>query len=244
MKKQSASIRKVRTPLGAPTILPYRPSWREKIVWALYDSLARPLRNWVVDARGRREAILFKRNHSTSPPHEVKVDFLSRVTEAFSVPVFIETGTYRGDMCRRLANRFEEIYTIELDESFAERARRQFKKWPHIHVIQGDSGQCLGYLLDRLEKRALFWLDGHFSGGETACGPKETPLLDELLAIQAHKIKDHIILIDDARFLGTGDYPSLQEIKNILIRINPRYKIHVELDIVYCGFENPSIFLT
>lgn len=230
-------------PIREMSVPSYRPLWRDKITWTFYDSWVRPLRNWIVDARGRREALVFRRNPTVlPPPHAVKEDILRHTLETSPAPVFIETGTYRGDMCRRMVDLFEEIHTIELDERLAERARRQFKKWPHTHVVQGDSAQRLGSLLAHLDRRALFWLDGHFSGGETARGSKDTPLLDELMAIRSHKIKDHIILIDDARYLGTGDYPTLEDIKTILLQINPRYRIRVESDIVHCAIDESPFF--
>jgi hypothetical protein len=52
----------------------------------------------------------------------------------------------------------------------------------------------------------LFWLDGHFCGGVSAHGDKGTPILEELNLILSHRVKEHVILIDDARlFNGTFD---------------------------------------
>ena len=66
--------------------------------------------------------------------------------------------------------------------------------------------------MKELKKPALFWLDGHYSGGETARGKKDTPILEELITIFGAK-EEHIILIDDARLFGSAkDYPSLKEL--------------------------------
>jgi hypothetical protein len=53
----------------------------------------------------------------------------------------------------------------------------------------------------------LFWLDAHWSGGETFGEEDECPLLDEIAVIDGDG-PSHIILIDDARmFLAPPDLP-------------------------------------
>ena len=130
----------------------------------------------------------------------------------FRLPVFIETGTYLGDMVDGVRNVFEEVYSIELSPRLHLEARARFKGAPHVTLLQGDSGAVLKDLLPRLSRPCLFWLDGHYSGGITALGNKETPIVNELDHILRHKLLlNHVILIDDARcFTGEGDYPGLE----------------------------------
>lgn len=74
--------------------------------------------------------------------------------------------------------------------------------------MQGDSAQKLPELIREINKPTLFWLDGDYSSGITARGVTQTQVSAELQAILSHSIKQHIILIDDARcFDGTNDYP-------------------------------------
>ena len=80
---------------------------------------------------------------------------------------------------------------------------------------------------------AVFWLDGHYSGEGTASGEKETPLALELTALAAHPVKDHIVLMDDARMLGMGDYPDREAICSALHRMAPRHLVGVADDIVF-----------
>lgn len=48
---------------------------------------------------------------------------------------------------------------------------------------------------------ALFWLDGHYSGGGTAKGKQETPISLELRAVLDAPASVRVFLIDDVRFL-------------------------------------------
>ena len=58
---------------------------------------------------------------------------------------------------------------------------------------------------------AVFWLDAHWSGGETARGATECPVLGEIAAIRAHS-PEHAILVDDAAlFLAPPPAPHRRE---------------------------------
>ena len=105
----------------------------------------------------------------------------------------------------------DEVYSIELAEEFYERAKRRFSGRDHITILQGDSGEVLGSILNKIETPCLFWLDGHYSGGDTAKGTTSTPIQRELDHIVEHPAwRNHVILIDDARlFTGQDDYPTL-----------------------------------
>jgi hypothetical protein len=49
----------------------------------------------------------------------------------------------------------------------------------------------------------------------------------------SHKIKDHVILIDDARcFIGKDNYPTLQELKEFTSKNWPNSTFNVEDDII------------
>ncbi len=137
----------------------------------------------------------------------------------FNPNVFIETGTYRGDMVEAVKNYFGKIYTIELGEELHKKAQKRFAKDKHIELILGDSGIELPKILSRLNEPAQFWLDAHGSQGETVYGEIFTPIEEELKAILNHSIKNHVILIDDARcFNGKDDYPPLSSIEEIAIK--------------------------
>ena len=117
---------------------------------------------------------------------------------------------------------FNQIYSIELDENLYLRAKKKFDNTTNIQILQGDSCMVLPDLLNKIEKKCLFWLDAHYSGGITARGNLDTPIMLELKSIFSHKIKDHIILIDDARcFNGSKNYPTIQDLRNFVKKERP-----------------------
>jgi hypothetical protein len=123
--------------------------------------------------------------------------------------------------------------SIELAPHLAGLARVRFARDAHVEVVEGDSAKVLPEILDGLYESAVFWLDGHWSMGETArAEDSETPLRAELEAVLTHRVKDHVVLIDDARCLGAGDYPTIDEVEETIRRHRPTWEFSVEMDIV------------
>ncbi len=108
-----------------------------------------------------------------------------------------------GDTIRIVKDMYEKVYSIELNKSFAERAAQIFKNDTNVHIIHGDSSECMAPLCDSIDAPAFFWLDGHWSGGSTARGAKDCPLLEELANIVEHCKHRCVIAIDDVRLFGT-----------------------------------------
>jgi hypothetical protein len=157
---------------------------------------------------------------------------LKNIEKEFQPEILIETGTYLGDMVEAQRNHFKRIYSIELSEKLFNRAKKRFKDHPQITILNGDSGIVLNKLIPDIDKPALFWLDGHYSGGITAKAEKECPVPEELEAILKSQMP-HIILIDDARlFNGTNDYPTINEIKSIIAKSGKEYLVEVKDDII------------
>lgn len=162
------------------------------------------------------------------PLHEVKQHRLLALRRRFNVSVFVETGTYRGKMVFAMRPYFRRIVSIELSEALAERARRLFSSCPEVEIVQGDSAEKLADVLADLNEPALFWLDGHYSGGETGYGEKSTPVLEELKAIFEHDVAGHVIAIDDALCFGEDpDYPSLPELEQFVATSARAYRSEV-----------------
>lgn len=127
---------------------------------------------------------------------------------------------------------FDTIYSIELDQTLYRGAKEKFAPLHHISILQGDSTEALPTLLERISEPALFWLDAHYSGGITARGPKETPIIDEIQNIFNHPIKHHVILIDDARSFTGGTYPTLAWLRDLTSRQQPQRIFTVADDII------------
>ena len=161
--------------------------------------------------------------------------FIFQEAKENKIPIFIETGTYLGDTVSALRYSFQEIYSIELDEKLAQRAKNIFKKYKHIHILQGDSAKILPKILEDIKKPILFWLDAHYSGGITAKGEKENPILEELQIILDYWVDGSIILIDDASgFSKKNNWPDIEDIKSLIINLKPNLNLEVikDLDIL------------
>jgi hypothetical protein len=129
-------------------------------------------------------------------------------------------------------NYFDIIYSVELSESLYKKAVYRFKKYTKVRLYQGDSANVLGEIVKDLTKPAIFWLDGHYSGGETAKGEKECPIWAELEHILNHHLP-HILLIDDARcFIGQGDYPTIDELQQYFEKKKRTYSFEVKDDVI------------
>lgn len=166
-------------------------------------------------------------------PPFVKHTWVGHFQKAFNIPVFVETGTYLGDMVNAVKNQFEEIYSVELDVHLAQKARQRLRKYQHVHIIHGDSGEVLFELLPSISARKLIWLDAHSSGGITARGSVMTPIVRELAAIRANYRPGDVLLIDDFKsFTGKDDYPDGGELARIIKQIDPILRIEVIEDII------------
>src|SRR6266446_4735576 len=165
-------------------------------------------------------------------PHPVKMRTVLFYLREFSIDDFVETGTYLGDTLGYIARRGAQCISVELSKELYEAACARFQRYPNVRLVQGDSGQILPELLKNIKKPALFWLDGHYSAGVTACAGTHTPISAELQAILNHPINRHVILIDDARlFDGTNDYPQLDSLLQ-KVRQDGSYVVEVSADII------------
>lgn len=167
------------------------------------------------------------------PPHFIKQEIVKYYARKFSIDILVETGTYLGEMINAVKDSFNEIYSIELDPSLYMKAKRRFVNIKNIHIIQGDSSKVLSELLALIDQPCLFWLDAHYSGGITAKANLNTPIMIELKSIFSHKIKGHVILIDDDRcFIGQEDYPTIRALKEFVMKNRPDYLFEVKNDII------------
>jgi hypothetical protein len=163
------------------------------------------------------------RGEPLHPPHLVKQQTVREYSELFGLHVLVETGTYYGEMVAAMKNRFAQIYSIELNPELALRARQKFSRFPHIHILQGDSQQILPKILQSLAQAALFWLDAGYYGWAGVQGDK-LRLTTELEAILSSKIKEHVILMDDAHGLnGQNGAPTVEQLKE---SIETRFPVH------------------
>jgi hypothetical protein len=167
------------------------------------------------------------------PPHILKKRTIEEYRRKYGCLVFIETGTYLGEMAEAQRKRFKKVVSIELGEDLFQKARERFLKYNNITLYQGDSGAVLPRILREIKEPVIFWLDGHYSQGITARGDKDSPILEELKAIFEAGNYNHVILIDDARlFAGKGDYPTIEELDKFIKANNKYYELEIKDDIL------------
>ena len=175
----------------------------------------------------------YKNAFSGFAPSLIKRKILISYLRSRGLKTFVETGTHTGDTLAEVAaDKTVQAISIELADHYYRDAQRRFSGYQNVTLLHGDSGRLLPEVVDKLQAPALFWLDGHYSGGLTAKGALETPIHAELQAIFSSAIAGHVILIDDVRcFDGSHDYPHLDELL-AFIRGDGRYKAEVSTDIL------------
>jgi len=167
------------------------------------------------------------------PPHLIKELTVIKYSSKYCVKIFLETGTYKGEMINAVKNQFEKIYSIELNHDLVQDAQTKFKRYENIYIFEGDSAKKLPFVMDKINTPCVFWLDGHYSGYATSKGEKDTPIVEELQTISNHPIHTHVILIDDARlFTGNQSYPDINELKELCSKLFQNHNFIIRDDII------------
>lgn len=167
------------------------------------------------------------------PPHPIKIQAILMYAQRLKIKNLIETGTYLGETILATKGYFQKIYSIELGRDLYLLAKKTFRGDKNVEIIYGDSAKVLPQIVKKINKPCVFWLDAHFSEGITTKGATKTPIIKELKTISGSKIKNHVILIDDARnFMGNNDYPTVEEVKTFVKESLPKHKINIENDII------------
>lgn len=133
---------------------------------------------------------------------------------------WIETGTYYGETTKLLSTFANVVFSIEPVHFFAQKAMNRFEGFENIHILEGASENETPKLLEELsafqKKDVSFWLDGHFSSGQTFRGSSDTPIREELAAISLRlpELERATILVDDIRCFSSqliefDEYPSI-----------------------------------
>jgi len=139
----------------------------------------------------------------------------------------IETGTHDARTSIFLAEHFDVAFTVELfpdrnpydGRSYRELYQELGQKYENLTFLFGTSEETLKSVLEELpDERFFILLDAH--------NMLNGPLTEELKAIKSSSNRnDHVMLIDDCRDLGQGNFPTLAEFETLLRDINPNYNI-------------------
>lgn len=164
---------------------------------------------------------------------EEKQNLITRIAREHGLKVFVETGTFRGEMIQTQREHFEKLISIELSESLFQACCARFAGDAKVQLHQGDSGIKLGEVAGSLVGPALFWLDAHYSRGDTAGAGADAPILRELSCIVPRNQPRDAILIDDTRLFGLkSDYPKLEAIRAFAARSWPQHEFSVQSDVI------------
>ena len=180
----------------------------------------------------------------------VPTDLVLAIRHQFSVDCFVETGTFQAGTAVWAGGVFSQVYTIEASPQLHAQALSKFGDRRNIQFLQGSSPGVLRAIAPKLPARTIFWLDAHWSGGETAGQENECPLLDEIDAIDAHH-NDSFILIDDARLFlappplphNADHWPNLAAILAALLAKNPARYIVVLDDVIIAAPKSARDFI-
>ena len=147
-------------------------------------------------------------------------NFLNRLEDTISsYPTFIETGTHSGDTIFAVESCFTKLYTIEFSEHYYNSTKNKYNG-DKISFILGDSSIEFQTLLPTIKDNSVFFLDGHWSGGDTGRSLKDCPLEEEIIHINNLFTHNAIIIIDDYRLFGTILHEDWSNInKNKLLKI-------------------------
>jgi hypothetical protein len=119
---------------------------------------------------------------------------------------FVETGTFLGGTAAWASRHFRRVVTTENASEFHRRARERYAACANVEFVFGHSGERLPEIVSALEGPTIFWLDAHWSGGDTFGADEQCPILDELRAVNRSP-HENVILIDDARLFTSPPPP-------------------------------------
>jgi hypothetical protein len=196
------------------------------------------IRTWanlvLVPLRELQFLALTRRGVSIVPPPSIKLRIIRSLLKLHQPGTsFVETCTYLGDttaLARRLGHR---VISINLDPALYARAQYRFRDDPDVVLVHGGCVTALQQVLPRLTRPAVLWLDAHHSGGITAGGPSDDPILACLTELRDQTIRSHSLLIDDvATFDGQRSRPDLVQVMLAIRAINSEYRIRIQGDII------------
>ncbi len=128
--------------------------------------------------------------------------FLENLQDDYtSYPCFIETGTNAGTTIFAMESLFDILHTIEFSADYYNNAKNSYSG-NKINFLLGDSSVVLESLLPAVNTKCIFFLDAHWSGGDTGHAEKDCPLEEEMTHINNLCKHEAIIIIDDVRLFG------------------------------------------
>lgn len=169
------------------------------------------------------------------------INLVDSIRSVLPVPVFFETGTFKGDTVDAMQSRFRRLITVELSEPLWKDVSSRFSGNGKIEVHLGDSSEFLAKLCPEfVESSVFYWLDAHWCVANDTSGEKsQCPLLEEIRAIGKLN-EESIIVIDDARLFlccppaphESSQWPTFDSIVTALRSISSKHELAVVNDVI------------
>ena len=113
--------------------------------------------------------------------------------------LFIETGSYVGETLHNIKSEFNKLISIEITEKYFSYCKAKFGNEKNVEMIHGDSVVVFSKLIPEYSnKNVIFFLDGHYSAGDTGKNGMDCPVIEELKIINEKHCGNALIIIDDA----------------------------------------------
>ena len=169
----------------------------------------------------------------------VPQELVLRLAKEFNLQTFVETGTHKGNTSAWASPHFSKVVTIEGSQHWYDRTKPSLDALGNVTIHFGHSREVLGKVVPDLSGPAVFWLDAHWSGRQTAGVDEQCPLLDEIAVINQSP-HDHFILIDDARLFvappepphDVNQWPDIGATIRALGSAHPKYIVIFEYAII------------
>jgi hypothetical protein len=125
---------------------------------------------------------------------------------------WIETGTFMGYTTRGLSQVSKAVSSLEPSKLYFELSSKTLSDLKNVTLINATSEDGLLAMIDNCPEGSHinFWLDGHYSAGDTFLGVNHCPIEEELKTIESRlSVFDITVFIDDFRLFGLEEgYPT------------------------------------
>lgn len=112
-----------------------------------------------------------------------------KLKNQFNIDTVVETGTNKGDTTYWLAENFNTVYTVEINENSLNEAKYNCGIFKNIVYFGGTSSEFMNDIISKVQNdRVIFFLDAH---GDNPC-----PTVSELISIKEMNIKPIICIHD------------------------------------------------
>lgn len=161
--------------------------------WCAHGPGVRKANQWVLRQGRQHRPIPYPSTTGRLLESEDKAEVIGDIAENHGLTALVETGTGYGTIPFLLADRFDQIVTIEPEDDAYNTSAERLEGHDNVRVVQGRSESELGTVLADLGQPCMIFLDAHevADDGHSAMSAE--------LGIIADDGKRHLVLIDDAR---------------------------------------------